>query len=229
MPSKSEIVSLHIQLAEEEENLLLIQERQSQYVAGTDVPLNLIKDERQTKNRIKELEQRIEELERSQQSAEESMSEPTGGESSALYDSVRQPPLIDIATIAAAAVTILSPYLVRTGKEAAEKAAEAAWKKASEIHQAIKARLGEEGDDYALRTLQRFEANPERRRDAMQDVIEEVLDKDSDFARCLFSLLREADGAHAGATFNVTIFGGAVGEVINIDRLQGGLTISKGK
>ena len=55
----SELASLHRQLAAVRENLRLIQERKSQYVMGTDVPLQLIKEEQQLLERIKELEQRI--------------------------------------------------------------------------------------------------------------------------------------------------------------------------
>ena len=40
------IQSLRKQLAEAEENLRLIQERKSEYVQTTDIPIQLIKDER---------------------------------------------------------------------------------------------------------------------------------------------------------------------------------------
>jgi hypothetical protein len=51
------------ELAEAYENLRLIQARKSQYVQETDIPLQLIKDERRWLKRIEELEQRIKELE----------------------------------------------------------------------------------------------------------------------------------------------------------------------
>ena len=56
--SGSELASLRRQLAEARENLRLIQERKSQYVMETDIPLDLIKRERQLVERIAELEQR---------------------------------------------------------------------------------------------------------------------------------------------------------------------------
>jgi len=62
--SGSELASLRRQLAEARENLRLIQERKSQYVMETDIPLDLIKRERQLVERIAELEQRVERLER---------------------------------------------------------------------------------------------------------------------------------------------------------------------
>ena len=62
--SGSELASLRRQLAEARENLRLIQERKSQYVMETDIPLDLIKRERQLVERIAELEQRVGRLER---------------------------------------------------------------------------------------------------------------------------------------------------------------------
>ena len=58
-------VSLRRQLAKARDNLRLIQERKSQYVMETDVPLQLIKEEQHLLERIEELERRIEELEQS--------------------------------------------------------------------------------------------------------------------------------------------------------------------
>jgi hypothetical protein len=46
-------------LAEARENLRLIQERKSQFVMETDIPLQLIKEERRLLERIEELEQLI--------------------------------------------------------------------------------------------------------------------------------------------------------------------------
>ena len=56
--SESELAFLRRQLAEARENLRLIQERKSEYVLGTDIPLQLVKEERQLLERIAELEQR---------------------------------------------------------------------------------------------------------------------------------------------------------------------------
>jgi hypothetical protein len=56
---RPELESLHRQLTEARENLCLIQERKSAFVMDTDVPLNLIKQERRTIKRIEELERRI--------------------------------------------------------------------------------------------------------------------------------------------------------------------------
>ena len=55
--------SLHCQLANAHNSLRLVQERKSQYVMETDIPLQLIKEEQRLLERIAELEQRIAELE----------------------------------------------------------------------------------------------------------------------------------------------------------------------
>jgi hypothetical protein len=51
---------LRHQLAEARENLLLIEERKSEYVQETDIPLQLIKDERRLLERIGQLERQLE-------------------------------------------------------------------------------------------------------------------------------------------------------------------------
>ena len=51
--------------------------------------------------------------------------------------------------------------------------------------------------------------------------------EDADFAKALLVQLEDADKAGVGTVFNVNIFGGEVGEIINIDKLEGGLTITK--
>ncbi|MBN1812112.1 MAG: hypothetical protein JXA14_09780 [Anaerolineae bacterium] len=55
--------SLRRQLAAAHENLLLIQERKSEHVMRTDIPLDLIKEERWLEQQVPELEQQIADLE----------------------------------------------------------------------------------------------------------------------------------------------------------------------
>jgi hypothetical protein len=57
-----EVESLKRQLKEAQENLALIEERMSEYVLSTDVPLQLIKEERRLESRIRWLERRIADL-----------------------------------------------------------------------------------------------------------------------------------------------------------------------
>ncbi len=64
MSIDDEIRSLEHQLANKREHLLLIQERKSQYVLDTDVPLEIIKEERETQAEIADLEARLAALRR---------------------------------------------------------------------------------------------------------------------------------------------------------------------
>jgi formylglycine-generating enzyme required for sulfatase activity len=66
MDPKEQLESLRRTLAEEEENLLFIEEQKAKHVLETEVPPTLIKEEWQKQKRIEELRRRIEELERSQ-------------------------------------------------------------------------------------------------------------------------------------------------------------------
>jgi len=62
-PAMSDVIqSLHRQLAELEEDLRLIQERKAEYVLETDVPLQLIKNERRLETQIADLRARVDRL-----------------------------------------------------------------------------------------------------------------------------------------------------------------------
>ncbi|UCC52881.1 MAG: hypothetical protein JSV68_02730 [Anaerolineaceae bacterium] len=134
---------------------------------------------------------------------------------------------MDPNAIAASAIAILSPYLVKAGEEIAKGAGQAAWKKTGDIYEAIKVRFAKEEDDFPAQTLEQFEKSPDKRKGAMQDVLGEILAHDPAFTQQLTNLLKEADDAGAGAVFNVNIFGGEVGEIINVDKLEGGIKIDK--
>ncbi len=136
---------------------------------------------------------------------------------------------MDPITIATSAIAILTPYLAKAGAEVSKKAVGAAWEKVGEIYQAVKDRVAKEKDSYPKETLKRFEKEPEKRKQAMQETLAEVLQKDPAFASKLLKLLKDADKAGAGAVFNTTIFGGEVGEIINIGTVEQGLTINKSK
>ena len=73
MDLKEQLASLRRTLAEEEGNLLLIEEQKARYVLETEIPVTLIKEERRKRDRIAELVQRIEELARSQQQSREDL------------------------------------------------------------------------------------------------------------------------------------------------------------
>jgi hypothetical protein len=132
---------------------------------------------------------------------------------------------MDISAISAAVVALLSPYLAKAGEEVAKQASTAAWKKLAEIHQMIKARFKKEKDDFPAKTLEQFEKNPEKRKGALQDVLVEILEKDPDLATSLLNLLKETEKADPG--FITQVFGGEVGEIFNISKVEGGIKIDK--
>ena len=136
---------------------------------------------------------------------------------------------MDPITIASSAIALLTPYLAKAGEEVSKKAVGAAWEKVTEIHKTIKERLAQEKDKYPKETLKRFEKEPNKRKHAMQETLAEILEKDQAFAKKLVIMLKDADKAGAGTVFNTNVFGGEVGEIINVDTIQQGLTINKKK
>ncbi len=136
---------------------------------------------------------------------------------------------MDPVTIASATIALLTPYLVKAGDEVAKKAAGAAWEKVTEIYKALKERLAREKDKYPKETFKRFEKEPEKRKQAMQETLAEILEKDSDFAKKLMEMVKNANKLGAGTVFNTNVFGGKVGEIINIENVHQGLTINKKK
>jgi hypothetical protein len=131
--------------------------------------------------------------------------------------------------IASAVIAFLSPYLIKTGEEVAAKAGEAVWKKVEEIHKAIKVRFAREKDDYSRNILRGFEEKPEKRKEALREVLTEIIQKDQAFAARLSKLLEEAKGKAilAGPEFVTNVFGGEIGEIINIGSLNE-LIVNKG-
>jgi hypothetical protein len=135
--------------------------------------------------------------------------------------------LMDNTEIATAAMAILVSFLSKPAESLAREAGEAAWNKAGELVDAIRSRLVAQEDDYYQQTMERFEQKPESRQGAMQEVLVELLDEDPQFAQSLSQLIRELNSSGGGTVFNTSIYGGEVGEIINIDTLEGDLSISK--
>ena len=134
---------------------------------------------------------------------------------------------MEISAIAAATIAILSPYMTKAGEEVAKKAANAAWEKASEIHQAVKAKFLSNNVKSSRQLMEQYEKDPKENKSKMEAALAEVLESDPKFTEKLLELLKQAHEAGAGAVFNVTVAGGEVGEIISIDKLEGGLRIDK--
>ncbi len=107
-------------------------------------------------------------------------------------------------TVAATAVAILSPYLVKAGESFAEKVGEALADKAGALHRAIKDKFA--GDDYAELTLLRLEDAPEAkgRQSAFEHLLTEKMEEDDMFAGRIQQLIEEAKEAD---TRNVISYG----------------------
>ncbi len=57
--TREEIESLQRQLKEAQENLRLIEERKAEYVLETDIPLQLLREERRKRELIEELKHKL--------------------------------------------------------------------------------------------------------------------------------------------------------------------------
>lgn len=132
---------------------------------------------------------------------------------------------MSVTEIATAVISYLAPYLMEMAKSAANKAGEAAWQKATQLHQFLSARFHKE-DQYFQQTLHQFEENPQTRQRAFQELLEEILQKDPQFMKELLELLPTKEQSES-PLFQTFVFDeGRVDEVININTL-GQLTINK--
>jgi hypothetical protein len=84
-----------------------------------------------------------------------------------------------------------------------------------------------ENNDYLTHTFKRFEEHPEKRRTVFRDILQEALEESPVFLRAFFNLLKERDpDKHGRIVFKTDVSGGTVGQIINVDRLEGGLNIN---
>lgn len=81
----SHVASLRHQLAQAEQNLRLIEERRAEYVLGVEVPLQLVKEEQETRARIARLQGRLEQfsMELAAQRAGDALSHALSGDKTA--------------------------------------------------------------------------------------------------------------------------------------------------
>jgi hypothetical protein len=86
-----------------------------------------------------------------------------------------------------------------------------------------------ENNDYLTQTLRRFQENPEKRQAVFQTTLMETLEESPVFLQTLADLVKAHEGdEESRPVFKTEISGGEVGQVINIDKLEGGLNINKG-
>jgi hypothetical protein len=109
-----------------------------------------------------------------------------------------------VETIAAGAITVLSPYLAKAAGKFAEKAGEKLVEKADALYQTIKNYF--KGDEDAAQTLALAESKPDSkaRLSALEEVLVEKMTVDSTFAEEITQLVEEAKTADSN---HVLVFG----------------------
>jgi hypothetical protein len=124
--------------------------------------------------------------------------------------------MIAETTIAAGAISVLTPYLAEAGKEFAKKAGEKLADKAGEIYQLIKDKF--KGDDEAQQTLALVEAKPDSkpRLATLEEVLLDRMRGDGEFLHKLHQLVTEAREADSRKILvqgerNITIGGDVSG------------------
>jgi len=86
-----------------------------------------------------------------------------------------------------------------------------------------------DGNDYMAQTLSRFAQNPQKRRAVFQSTLLELMEESPLYSRVLADLAGANESDEVGKTvFKTSISGGEVGQVINVDKLEGGLNINSG-
>ena len=134
-----------------------------------------------------------------------------------------------VETIAAGAIAVLAPYLAEAGKGFAKKSGESLAEKAESLYGTIKAKFS--GDNDATQALALVEAKPQSkgRLMALEEVLAERMDGDSDFAAAISRLVEEAKKADSR---KVLVFGErniAVGGNVNGSTLITGDSNQVGK
>jgi hypothetical protein len=126
---------------------------------------------------------------------------------------------VDPATIAAATVTALSPYLIEVAKGAAGKVGEAAYEGGARLFKFLKGKLTS-GDEQ--KALSRIERGPEDadNQAALRVMLKESLQQDSAFRDELEALLKALPKTETSQSVNVlgdsNIVNQAAGQGINI-------------
>lgn len=100
---------------------------------------------------------------------------------------------MDIASLAAAAVAALAPYVKDAVEDFAGKAGEVALDKAKALFQRLKDKFS--GDGYMTGTLDRFENadEPEKYAPQLEEIVVEAANDDAQFASDLEKLVKEIE------------------------------------
>jgi hypothetical protein len=121
---------------------------------------------------------------------------------------------MDPITLATAAVAALAPYLGKAAEKFAGAAGDAAWKKAGELYDGLKARLAGHPAAEALNDLAQEPDNADAQ-GALRQALRKLITSDPDFARELAALTQDA-APTGGASFHNEI----QGNVTNLTQAQ---------
>ncbi len=120
---------------------------------------------------------------------------------------------MDPVSIAAAAVTVLSPYLAKAGEKIASAAGDAAWKQAGALYDKLKQKfVGQPVAQAALEDLAKDPADADTQA-ALRKELKKLLAEDGDLLRELSATLAQMKAG--GVSFNNQITGN-VGSITQI-------------
>jgi hypothetical protein len=124
----------------------------------------------------------------------------------------------NIASLSAAAVTALAPYLAKAGEKFAEEAGKAALAKIEDLYQYLKTRFTNE--PAAREALGDLEASPadEDVKATFRRQLTKQMNADPSFQDALQNLLKDIDQDKKSMSFLVQVYGG---EVKNITQIGG--------
>jgi hypothetical protein len=105
--------------------------------------------------------------------------------------------MVEPISLAATAVVLLSPYLIKAGEAFAEKAGDALADRTGALYRAIKSKFA--NDSYADQTLRRLEEAPDSkgRQTALEHLLTEKMEEDVTFADQVRQLIEEAKAVDA--------------------------------
>jgi hypothetical protein len=136
---------------------------------------------------------------------------------------------MDPATIGAAAVGLLAPYMVEAGKGAAKKAGEQGLQKVEDLLGAIRGKLSRTDDLFGQQAMARLEAKPTDpgRQQTLAQVLDEAAEVDPAFRQELERLIKSAQQDQRVVQMG-QIYGNAqVGNVTTIGHISGDVHIGQ--
>jgi hypothetical protein len=94
-----------------------------------------------------------------------------------------------ITTLAATAISILTPYVAKGAEEFAKAAGKEVYEKTKRLYSYVKEKLS--GNDEAVATISLYEKNPARHGEALEGILAEEMEKDKKFAEGVSRELEE--------------------------------------